>query len=439
MRAISFLKKLNERMPDGVKRIAAPLIREQLIGNHIFLDQFHELDDADSMSQAELAEVQLIKLKNCLIRAYENVPYYQKIFDDVAFSPYTLTAFEDIKTIPILEKETIQSCYDSLQDVTCSDFYEATTGGSTGVATTIALDRASIYRERAFIYHFWKHFGYDFKKSRLATFRGIPGDKIAKENPLYGEIQLTPFNLSKNTIHKYVQAINQFKADYIQGYPSAVALFCSLAKEVGLKLKAPIKAIFLISENTLDWQKKEIESFFSCPIAPFYGHTERSVFAECTLGLERGYSFDPLYGFTEVLDDGAIVCTGFINPRMPLIRYKLDDSAISVSESHFNIIGHRDGVALVGLNGEQITQTSFEGMHTEALSGVSAYQLVQRKRGFCEFLFKAEKEFDQNTIKNIAAELSKGIPALNWSPIQVESFELTDRGKFKPIVVRLED
>lgn len=436
---IAMLKKLNQKMPDRIKSIFAPLIKRQLIGNPFFLEQYNLLKDADFYTIEESKSQQLELLRNCLIRAYENVPYYQEIFDKHDFSPYAFSDFKQLQNIPILEKETVQRRFSDLVDDTCMDFYEATTGGSSGVATRVSLDKASIYKERAFIYHFWNKFGYDYTKSKLATFRGIPGAKNTKLNPLYGEIQLTPFNMSSNTIYEYVKAIDCFGAEFIQGYPSAIANFCRLAREKNLSLRKPMKAVFLISENLLEWQRAEIESYFSCPIVPFYGHTERSVFAECDNGLEQGYRFNPLYGYTEVMDDGSIVCTGFINPRMPLIRYKLDDAAFATKELYFLIEGHRDGTAIIGSNGEEITQTSFEGMHVKALAKVSAYQLIQQSIGECDFLFMAEKRLSQVEIDKIAEELNCGITSLKWTPMQVETFQLTDRGKFKPIIVNISE
>lgn len=434
---IALLKKLNQKMPDRLKSIFAPLIRKQLVGNPIFLEQYSLLDTADSQSEKENKSQQLELLKICLTRAYENVPYYKELFDKCDFSPYAFSDFGQIEKIPFLEKETIQRRFSDLVDDTCEDFYEATTGGSSGIATCVSLDRASIYKERAFIYHFWSKFGYNYTKSKLATFRGIPGKKNTKLNPLYGEIQLTPFNLNDKTVHEYVKAIDRFGAEFIQGYPSSIANFCMLAREKSLALRKPMKAVFLISENLLDWQRAEIENYFSCPIVPFYGHTERAVFAECDQGLDLGYRFNSLYGYTEVLDDGTVICTGFINPRMPLIRYKLDDAVFVTKEPYYLVEGHRDGVALIGKNGEKITQTSFEGMHVKALAKVSAYQLVQNNIGECDFLFMAEEKLNQIEIDRIAEELNRGIASLEWTPKQVETFQLTDRGKFKPIIVNI--
>ena len=53
------------------------------------------------------------------------------------------------------------------------------------------MDNSSIYRERAFVYNHWASLGFDFKKSKLMTFRGIEvKNKIYKLNPIYNEVIL---------------------------------------------------------------------------------------------------------------------------------------------------------------------------------------------------------------------------------------------------------
>lgn len=437
--AMSIFKKINAMLPDEVKNLVAPIIRQQLIGNEVFLSQYSELCDFDSLSIEEKRERQMADLRRVLEEAYANVPYYKEMFDSVSFSPNKLTDFKQLEAIPLLEKKTIQARFDDLLNPYRYDSYESTTGGSSGVATRISLDKDSIYRERAFIYHFWSKFGYNYKTSKLVTFRGIPGKKVKKSNPLYNEVQLTPFNLNRDTIREYIKEIDRFGAEFVQGYPSAIANFCLLAEEKKLRLQKKIKAIFLISENTQPWQQEVIKRYFDCPMAPFYGHTERAVFAECCNGLEGGYTFNPLYGYAEVLNDGSIVCTGFINQRMPLIRYKLDDEAIPLdNEFAYLINGHRDGAYIEGANGEQITQTSFEGMHSKLLSKLAAYQLVQKKKGECNFYFMTDHTMSLSDIDNLKEELKSGIACIEWIPEQVEHFVLTERGKFKPLLVDIQ-
>lgn len=438
MSFISLLKKANQDAPDGIKRIASPFIHGQLINDSRFQAQYQALLNLYSLSDDEINGIQVRLLKETLERAYSSIPFYRKSFNEAGFNPATVSSLDDLKHLPLLTKEQVRASFGELSNPDVSDYYEATTGGSTGHALRMQLSRSSIYRERAFICHYLSLFGYSYRKSRMATFRGISSRKgFSKLNPLYNEIQLSPFLLSKATVAKYADAIDSFKAEFIQGYPSAIANFCVLALQMDVKLKSSIKTVLLISENLLPWQKDAIEAFFQCPIAMFYGHTERSIFAERSVNYDEGYVFQPLYGVVELVEHntGNIVCTGFINDRMPLIRYALDDEAISLGGNHYEIRGHRTGEALLGCNGERVTQTSFEGLHFPLLSDIAAYQLIQREQGKAVFCFISDQVFDDAMLRRCEQELRSVCPCLEWMANQVDRFELTSRGKFKPLLV----
>ena len=99
------LKKMYENMPKRVKFALSPLFIRLMVKNKSFQKTWNELDRFEKMSSMEKAEYQKKALMDTLINAYENVPYYKKLFDDIGFSPYKLNDIEDIKKIPILEKD----------------------------------------------------------------------------------------------------------------------------------------------------------------------------------------------------------------------------------------------------------------------------------------------------------------------------------------------
>lgn len=433
---INFLKQLNTIMPDRVKKIFSSFIHKRLISNKIFLKQYEQIEQLDEMSDARIKEIHQDLLKRSLEHAYLTVPYYRDLFDKYGFDPTRDANDEGLQKLPILEKKDIREKWSFLQSEAVEDYYLATTGGSSGEAIEVALSSESIYREQAFVMHYWSKFGYDFKKSKLATFRGIGGSKITKLNPLYNEILLTPFHLSDRTISDYVKAIDKFGAEFVRGYPSAIANFCILATDARMQLKKQLKCIFLISENLFPWQEKIITDYFKCPIAHFYGHTERAVFAERDKKLINGYWFNPLYGHVEIIND-EIICTGFINSRMPLIRYRLDDSVKLLENGRYEILGHRDSSYVLGRNGEQVTQTTFEGAHVTFLKYIRAYQIVQHERGKAELCYLAESNKNYDGL--IVNELNREISCISWSARNVDKFQLTQRGKFRPLISEIND
>lgn len=239
------------------------------------------MEKAQYSSAADIEKMQFEKLKAVLIHAYEHVPYYHKIFDKCGLNVYNIKDSSEISKIPTLDKAEIIANFDELQADDIDDFYSATTGGSTGTPLKVNLDRDSIYKERAFIYHFWEQHGYSYKSSKMASFRGTDfHGGFIKYNPLYNEIQLNPCEINTETISEYIKRMESFGVDFLHGFPSAIYSLCKCAKQLNIDLKNKYKAVFLISENIYDFQRKMIKEVLECDTFAFFGHTERAVFAE---------------------------------------------------------------------------------------------------------------------------------------------------------------
>ena len=429
---IALLKKLNSNLPDPIKKAFAPVIRKKLIGNNTFLDQMEELQKTDELSESELQKLQFEKLKETLIHAYEHTVYYKKLFDSVNFDPYSFSDLSEMKMIPLLTKQLAIENFEQLQADDIDDYYSATTGGTTGTPLKIHLDKKSIYRERAFIYHFWTEYGYDYHKSKTASFRGTDfNGKICKSNPLYNEIQLNPCLISLNTIAEYCKRMDKYGVEFLHGFPSAIYNLCKFANAAHIDLKKKYKAVFTISENLYDFQKELILSTLQCPIASFYGHSERAVFAEA---YKDGYSFDKMYCYTEFTgsDDGEIICTGFLNRKMPFIRYHVDDTA-SKHEDYYKITGHREGL-LSGRNDTQISVAALE-VHSKILSKVASYQFYQPAIGKLEVRVVPIDAITDNDKNDISALFQGRVgDAFDVSVKVVNELEATGRGKYRLLI-----
>lgn len=434
---IALLKKLNTQVPDPVKMTLAPVIRGTLIYNPTFQNQLSELRKMDAQTYAEIEKSQFKKLKETLVHAYEHTKYYRFLFDNIGFDVNKFHNVNEISRIPVLTKELIKNNFSDLQADDKKDFYAATTGGSTGTPLKVYLDKDSIYREKAFIYHFWERFGYDYKSSKLASFRGADfKGRNFRFNPLYNEIQCNPCNINSDTIREYYQRIRKFGAEFLHGFPSAIYSFCRFAKAAGLDIKDKYKAVFFISENVYDFQREFIEETLGCVSAAFYGHSERAVFAEQLYGSHGGYFFNDYYGFCQISNKGNIICTGFINQKMPLIRYELDDTAVKESDS-FLIKGHREGV-LYGKNDEFISMAAME-VHSTILEKVVSYQFWQKERGQLDVLVVPIQPLlkqDKCDLQNLF-QLKVG-NAIDVKIQAVTTPKLTSRGKFKLLIQELE-
>ena len=443
MPLVQKIKKINEILPGWVKVPFTPLLRSKLIKNKTFLKQYYDLIEQDQMNAEDLQIVQDKKLKETLIFAYNNSEYYKRIMDQANIS-LDSDSFEILGKLPILTKKQLKENLDRIQVPTIKNFYTVTTGGTTGEPTKVYMANDAIYKEWAFVYHYWSKYGYDFKKSKLATFRGVNlGKKLYDINPLYKEIRMNVFTMNKNNIVKYVNTIDKYGADFLYGYPSAVYNYCRLAQEAGVTPKKRYKAVFLISENLYTFQKEKIEEILASPIAMFYGHSERAVFAERD---DVGYSFNPCYGITEINEKGEPVVTGFINNKTPLIRYAVDDHVEHIADKEvgafekglangrYRISGHWDSEVLYGKKGEHISAAEIN-VHDGTFVGIESYQFIQREKGLCELCLVSETKLSEGSLKKIENAINKKLGgAVECKVKQVENVILSNRGKYKQII-----
>jgi len=93
-----------------------------------------------------------------------------------------------------------------------------------------------------------------------------------------------------------------------------------------------MKVVITNAEPLFDHQRRTIAEAFQCPVRETYGMTELVAAAsECPAGRLHQW---PEIGWVEVLEDnqpvakgdaGDFVCTGLLNPDMPLVRYRVGD------------------------------------------------------------------------------------------------------------------
>lgn len=448
---IATIKKINEELPYWIKRPFSKAIRAKLTSNHLFLETYNMLKQAETLSDRELSKLQLQKLQEILVHAYEKTKYYREIFDKCRFDPYKISSVEEIQALPLLTRDDIKDHYHDLAANDIADFYSASTGGTSGGAVDIFIDRDAVYREWGFIYHYWSKFGYDFKVSRLATFRGVDlGKAISKINPLNAEIRMNPFIMNKDNIGVYNKIISDYGADFIYGYPSSIYNYCLLTRNAGIDVAGRYKAAFLVSENLYDFQKEVIENTLYCPIAMFYGHTEKAVLGE---RYGESYQFNPLYGVLEVSDAGEPIVTGFINHKFPLIRYLLDDYVQEIPKEYvggcktslgsgkaylpsigteFSVLGHKDSEVIYGKNGEYfvgVQALDFHGLLSTRFSGI---QLAQVEPGELIIHYVESENISEADLNMLISKCCNRLGnGFTYKIDKVDKLQLTSRGKYK--------
>ena len=429
------LKKIYEGMPEAFRSALAIPIHYGLVGNKIFLSQMRELRAAERMSEEQIAEIQLSKLRELCTYCYEEIPFYRKRFDEAGANPEIIT-FESFSALPLLDKEQVLANYDDISiPVPGQGSYAAETGGSSGRRLVVMNSDECFYRENAFAMHFYGTLGYDFRRSKLAYFGG-DGSTLVTTSPLYRMVRCNTKLLNEGNLEEAVRRIDAFAPDYLRGLTSSVSFFAQLLSQTGVRLRKKPKGVFLQSENVHPYQLRQFEEAFGCPVRISYGSTERTVFGGQVEwdGDTPVYKFNRLYGLTEIVD-GHIVGTGFINRRMPLLRYEIDD-AVEPRAGGYAIRGHRN-VPVVGRNGEHISTASLCDLG-ESASRLLSFQFVQDEPGRLRMDYIAAGELDDAEKDALLRSLGlKFMGNMKCELRRVDALQLTPRGKRTLLIQRL--
>ena len=453
---LSFYKK----MPDWAKRIVATpfnmLPRSSYLGAN-FKAFYREAKMLEFAHKDKIEEYQLLKLQHIIHHAYMTVPYYQKKWAEYGINLDQVQSFDDFsKTIPFLTRKDVQSSpLDFLSDkFSKKKCNKSNSGGSTGIPLTLfQLKGYSRAAEWANMFLQWERVGF-IQGKKLARLRGdyIGKNRIYSFDPWRNYLILSSFNLNINNADNYLQLLNKYKIEYINAYPSSLFNLIQLSTKKSVNIPS-LKVIFLGSENTYNWQLKKLKDFFDIErIYYWYGHGEL-----CALGggceLSSQYHFMPSYSYVEFIPNQEIigghkdnklveiVGSSFINPAMPLIRYKTQDFGIESTQKcpcgrdHKlleKIIGREQEIA-IGLNGERITLTALIfGRHSEYFNHIIKMQVINYAPGKLKILIVPKASFNNNNKNEIISRLSlkEGMPFETKVEI-IDRIETTKGGKHR--------
>ncbi len=427
------LKKLYEKIPTGVKSAFAPLFVRAMVDNRVYRETWDELERFEAMSAGERREFQLMKLRAQLEYAYIYVPYYRALFDKRGVDLAASDIEAELAKLPLLEKSDAVAAGDALYSTdTGLNYFETFTGGSSGQALKVLLDKDSVYRERAFACHEYVKYGFNPRTSKTAAFWGHNKQMNYYFSPLKNEIVISPFRLYREaSAVGIVRDIERFGATFLAGYPSAIFQFVKAMEAEGLRL--PVSHVFYYAENYEPDKRDFVDAYLGCTSSSDYGHTEHAVKAEVG---DDFVQFNDLYGYTELVPvegmagEFRIVCTGFTSRKMPLIRYATDDVVEVAADGTRRLVGHKKSdVCLVGKNGALIFKGAMT-LHVDELAGIAAYQYYQTEAGRAELLLVAPGGLSKSQEENVMQYIRRRTEGLLDVEIRyVDKVKTSTRGK----------
>lgn len=326
------LREMVKRLPypvtQGIK-YAYGAVPPRVRYGRVFWDTYNFLQESQWWSRERLEEYQMQQLSRLLHHAYENVPYYRRIFDERGLKPRDIQSFDDLKKLPYLTKDTLRARAKDLlaRNFNPSHLTMSHTSGTTGKPLQFFEDPLTSEKEWAFICHQWSRVGYKPGDLRVELRGPVNRGKPVGYDPASKVLRLSPLIESKERVAYYLEKMQCVGAKFLHGYPGAIASFAFSIRKYGLAVPFALKAVLFASEAVYPWQRELVQEVFQCRVFSHYGMAEKVVLAsECEHSSK--YHCIPQYGVTEIDPvTREIIGTGFLNYATPFIRYRTTDIA----------------------------------------------------------------------------------------------------------------
>jgi phenylacetate-CoA ligase len=292
-------------------------------------------------------DYQSAQLRAVLRGAFRDVPHFRELAARLGCAAEDFRAPEDLALLPVLTKAEVRGREERFASEALRGAPRTVnfTSGTTGTPMRTFETRGSFSKRWAFVGRLRTWAGVPdpiYPRRAQFTGRGIVPDTEARGAGPFWRRNLAGNALLFSTVHvspatapAYAAALAAYRPDLVEGYPSAIAMLARMALRMGLALPRPA-AVITSAETLRPEDRAVIQQAFGCRVHDQYASSEPSCFwGECEHGVMHE---SPEYGVSEVLDgegrpvgpgeEGTVVVTSFLNPLMPLVRYRLGDVAV---------------------------------------------------------------------------------------------------------------
>jgi phenylacetate-CoA ligase len=138
----SFVNSLPYPVKQGAKYIYGAIPPRFRYGK-AFWDTYNFLQESQWWSREQLEKYQMQQLEKLLKHAYENVPYYRRVFDERGLKPKDIQNFDDLRKLPYLTKDTFKQHFHELiaKNVKLKNLPISHASGTTGKPLQFLLQR----------------------------------------------------------------------------------------------------------------------------------------------------------------------------------------------------------------------------------------------------------------------------------------------------------
>ncbi|HYM70868.1 MAG TPA: phenylacetate--CoA ligase [bacterium] len=298
---------------------------------------------AETMPRADLAALQLGRLRDVARRVYERVPFYRAAFDRAGVRPEQIRSLDDVRRLPMTRKADLRDSYPfGLFAVPMDQVVRVhASSGTTGKPTVVGYTRADL--------GVWA----EVCARSLAASGARPGDVFHNAYGYglftgglgmhYGAelMGLTVVPVSGGNTERQLLLIQDFKPRVIACTPSYMLTLAEAAVARDLDpASLSLRIAVLGAEPWTDEMRRQIERRLPLKAVNIYGLSEvigPGVSNECAEAQQGSHVFEDHF-LVEAVDPGSgepvpagepgeLVFTTLTKEALPMIRYRTGDIA----------------------------------------------------------------------------------------------------------------
>jgi phenylacetate-CoA ligase len=441
-------------------RIASHLLfpLQERVKRHDSVPQRRELERTQWLAPDEIDALQLARLREFLVRAGREVPYYERLFESSGFDPHSIASIADLAPLPFLDKPAIRANVDDLKSRAAGPLVKYNTGGSSGEPLVFYMGMGRVSHDVAAKWRATRWWGVDIGDPEIVLW-GSPVELTRQDryrairDRLFRTWLLPAFQMSRAQMDQYCDDIRRIRPRMVFGYASAVALLARHARDRGRRLDdLGVKVVFTTGETLYPDQREIIEAVFGAPVANGYGSRDAGFIAhQCPKGslhLSAEHIVVELVGAdgrrVSPGESGEIVVTHMATGDFPFIRYRTGDVAVASGQRCACGRGLPVLDEVQGRSTDFIRTASGNQMHALALiyevrdkPGVRAFKFIQAEDLSLELLLAGGPELTADVEARIRDGLIRRMgPGTVLAIRRVNEIPPEKSGKYRYVVSR---
>jgi len=394
--------------------LLTPLHKWMITSN--FANIYESLSRTQYLSNSDLKKIQLFKLKKLIRHCYSQVPYYRELFDKVNLKPSDIQNLDDLKKIPVLNKDDVRkNIYFSLfaKNHKKKEMLKVVTSGSTGQPFVTYADKKQLELRFATTLRAAEWTGWRFGDKQVRLWHqtiGMSVTQVIRETIdafFMKRLFIPAYEMTADKLKLFFEKIKKHNPVLIDGYAESFNFLSQYLKKYPDN-KLQVKSIMSSAQILPEQVREIIEKNLNSKVYDKYGSREFSGIAyedksfSGHLVQMESYIVELIKNNTDAKpgEDGEIVITDLNNFHFPLLRYRIGDIAEAIDNTNldkFDIQMDRIGKikgrtqALVFCkNGRWLPGTFFAHFFKEYSDFINQFQIIQNVPG----------EFDLKIVKN---------------------------------------